>query len=125
MSYSISIVDSETEELVFFEKPHAIFGSNVCIGGTTQASLDVTYNYSDFYYSTMGGRGIRSIYGVPLADTIERLDAAISELGSDPPSDDYWAATEGNARTALENLKKLAEMALEEFPDRAMEFQGD
>lgn len=74
--------------------------------------LNVTYNYSHFYYrpEVFGEGGIRSIYGKTVAESIPMLEKAISALGDDVDDDDYWHATEGNAKRALYGLLAFARM---------------
>lgn len=95
--------------------------------------LNITYNYSTHYYRVFPGvalmneaqakqgdrrlseadglhhLGIRTIYGLTGALSIPILEDAISKLGDDV-SDDYWAPTEGNAKTALTQLLAMAQL---------------
>ena len=84
-------------------------GGTYAIGGTRDAWLNVTYNYANHYYRTMGDKGIRAIYGMTGAESIPVLEDAISKLGDDVSSD-YWEDTEGNAKKALCQLLALAKM---------------
>lgn len=74
----------------------------------TELWLNVTYNYARHYYC-LGERGIREIYGKTGAESIPMLKAAALRLGDDV-SDDYWEATEGNAKRALLQLLAMARM---------------
>lgn len=51
--------------------------------------------------------GIRTIYGMTGAESIPVLEAAAAKL-SDEVSDDYWEATEGNAKRPLLQLAAMA-----------------
>jgi hypothetical protein len=82
-------------------------GGTYAIGGTTELSLNITYNYGDIFAKVLQPNGIRSIYGMSGVESIPVLDKAISELNNDTDPD-YWKATEGNAKRALIQLKTLA-----------------
>ena len=110
MSYDICLRDKEGKAIEL-EELHSVRGGTYACGGTTEAWLNVTYNYSKFFYAVMGDKGIRRIYGMTGRDSIPVLDAAIAAMAPDLPTPNYWAATEGNARQALKDLKTLAEAA--------------
>ena len=77
-------------------------GGTYCVDGTDEASLNVTYNYSRYYYKHLDKEnGLRALDGGTGKDWIERLKNAIKELGT-KTSDDYWASTPGNAGHVLE-----------------------
>ena len=126
MSYDIRVFDSKTEEPVTLPEKHYFAGGTFAMDGTTDPWLNITYNYGDYFYKFMDeDRGIRALYGIPLQEAIGLLDNTIVALGDEPPDPDYWKATAGNARKALENLKAIAEACLKAFPDREMKFDGD
>ena len=116
MSYDISLVDPVTYETLEVENAHFIRGGTYALGGTTECWLNITYNYGPFFRKVLGPDGIRSIYGLSGAESIPMLKKAISELADDV-SDNYWDATEGNAKKALYGLLALAQMR----PDRIWE----
>lgn len=67
------------------------------IGGTTNAEISITYNYSKFFYDVIDKeRGIRCIYDRPAGECIKKLVDAIHVLGV-YKDEDYWSATPGNA----------------------------
>jgi len=110
MSYDIDLNDPITGNVIEFDTPHQLRGGTYRVGGSNNASLNITYNYSRFYYNVLDeDKGIRAIYGMTGADSIPVLEAAISLLGDDV-SEDYWDATEGNAKSALLKLVALAKM---------------
>ena len=109
MSYDITLNDPVTGEVIEFDYPHQIRGGTYAMGGTTEAWINVTYNYSKHYYRVLGEKGIRSIYGKTGAESIPMLESAIAALGDDV-SDNYWDATEGNAKKALYGLLAFARM---------------
>lgn len=109
MSYDIYLNDPVTGGTIELDEPHQMRGGTYKIGGTTEARLNVTYNYAKHYYRVMGEKGIRTIYGMTGAESIPVLKAAIGELGDDVDPD-YWEPTEGNAKRALCSLLALAQM---------------
>lgn len=118
MSYDIDLIDPATGKVGTISKRH-IPGGTYAIGGTTKASVNITWNYGKHYYAVMGEEGIRSIYGMTGKESIPVLIAAINKLDHTTETDDYWEATEGNARCALATLLSLAV----ELPDHV--WQGD
>lgn len=109
MSYDISLVDPVTKETLEVESPHQIRGGTYAVGGTTEAWLNITYNYSRFYYEVFGEKGIRTIYGMTGAESIPVIKKAMDKLGDDVDPD-YWKATQGNAKRALAGLLALAQL---------------
>jgi hypothetical protein len=80
-------------------------GGTYVLGGTDVADLNVTYNYSWFYYRFLDAEdGLYWLNGKKAKDTIERLEKAVEELGTDQYQNDYWAPTHGNAGHALNIL---------------------
>lgn len=109
MSYDIHLNDPITGNPIKLDTPHQMRGGTYAIGGTPEASLNVTYNYAPHYYRLIGEKGIRTIYGMTGAESIPILTGAIDALGNDV-HDDYWKNTEGNAKAALIQLRSLAQM---------------
>ena len=127
MSYDISLTDPVTGETLQLDVPHHMRGGTYAVGGTTEAHLNVTWNYAKHYYRVFtpaplrpgvdphhaneGGTvgGIRAIYGLTGAESIPVLKSAIDQLGDDVHPD-YWDPTEGNAKRALTQLLALAQM---------------
>lgn len=109
MSYDICLKDANGKTIQL-EQPHQLRGGTYALSGTREAWLNVTYNYAPHFYRTLGAGGIRSLYGKTGAESIPVLESAISQLGDDV-SDNYWHATEGNAKNALKDLLTLAKAA--------------
>ena len=128
MSYDIKLIDQVTGETLALDAPHHMRGGTYAIGGTTEAHLNVTYNYFRQFsrvfdvlveprvntpeWLRTGGapvNGVRTIYGLTGAESLPVLDKAISSLGDDVDPD-YWQATDGNAKRALMQLRALAAM---------------
>ena len=110
MSYDIDLVDAVTGEVLEFSEPVELGGGTYPMGGTKEMSFNITYNYSKHFTRVLGEGGIRSLYGKMAVLTIPILNEAINQLGDDV-SDDYWEATEGNAKNALKILLIIAEHA--------------
>ena len=131
MSYDISLTDPTTKETLELDAPHQIKGGIYALGGTREASLNVTYNYADWYYmdgvfpKTDGeSEGIRSIYGKSGAESIPILKAAIAalencnkEISEEKRQEcekngatGYWMPTRENAVRPLYGLLAFAQM---------------
>jgi len=106
MSYDIELCDPVTNQVIEFNNIHELRGGTYALNNN-RAELNITWNYGKLYYSIMGDKGIRTIYGLSGAESIIILKAAIDKLGSDIDSD-YWKPTEGNAKRALQQLLVLA-----------------
>jgi len=79
-------------------------GGTYVLGGASEASLNITWNYAPFYYKHIDGEfGIRWLYGKTGLETKEVLRIAVEELGAKQYRD-YWAPTPGNAGFALSIL---------------------
>lgn len=145
MSYDIRVINKKTGETVRFRNKHQIAGGTYAIGGTAEATFNITYNYAPFFYelwpkkgevkkeeTTPFGQmfakndaGIRFLYGKPIKEVARLLSEAIEKLPNESPDDDYWKATPGNARLALFKLKLLVDMATFEYPGEDLTLKGD
>lgn len=108
MSYDIHLTEPETKKVIYLDDKHDIGGGTYAMGGTNEAWLNITYNYST-HFSGIGPKGIRSLYGKTGLETIPILEKVISQLGDDVDKD-YWKATEGNAKKALLGLLTFAKI---------------
>jgi len=125
MGYDIELQNPVTREVLLLDDPHHMCGGIYAVGGTTEARLNVTYNYGKHFRKSFededtnltefdkmfggGNTGIRKLYGMSAVESIPILERAISKLGNDVDSD-YWKPTEGNAKQALIQLLTLAKM---------------
>ena len=110
MSYDICLCDPLTKETIEFDECHQMKGGTCTVGGTHEAWLNVTYNYSKHFLKTIDKeKGIRKIYGMTGAESIQVLENAIKSL-KDDVCGDYWEPTEGNAKRALFQLLAFAKM---------------
>lgn len=79
-------------------------GGTLPIGGTTDAELNITYNYSELCYRYLDKeQGLRWLHQKRAKDCIEKLENAVEELGTKQDKD-YWKPTPGNAGYALNIL---------------------
>jgi len=122
MSYDLGLKDPKTDLYLLLDKPHQMMGGTYVLGGSPTAEFNITYNYAQYFEVVFKpvssahpmareGKlcGIRSIYGMTGAVSLEPLVRAIHLLRGDP-SDDYWEATEGNAKQALQHCWQLASL---------------
>lgn len=116
MSYDISLSCELSE-------PHRLRGGTYAVGGTTDASLNITYNYAPQFRRVLGDKGIRTIYGMSADESLGVLAAAVVMLDDDK-DEDYWKATDGNAKAALLDLMSLAMMAIRQGDGDAI-WSGD
>lgn len=108
MSYDCTLVDPVTRKPLETATKHEITGGTYAVGGTQELWLNITFNYSKHITRLLAG-GIPGLDGKSGAESIPLLQKAISQL-SDEVSDDYWEATEGNAKKALYGLLALAQL---------------
>lgn len=109
MSYDVYLTDPVSGETLNVDVAHQLRGGTYAMGGTSEAWLNITYNYGEHFRSVLGDDGIRWLYGKTAVDTIQNLQEAADALKNDA-SEDYWEATEGNAKRALLSLIALAKM---------------
>jgi len=107
MSYDVDFCDPIDGNVINIDTPHMMHGGNYCIGGTTELSLNITYNYAPNYGKH--NFSIRDLSGKTALEAIPELERVISELG-DESSSNYWDAVDGNAKKALIQLLTMAKM---------------
>jgi len=110
MSYDLKLKDPLTGETILLAEDHHITGGTYALGGTKEAWINITYNYGGIFRQVLGENGIRTIYGMTGAEALPLLEKAIYQLKSDM-TDNYWDATEGNAKKALLNVAALSALA--------------
>lgn len=88
-------------------------GGTYALGGTTEASVNITYNYNRHYRAVWGGAGLaETLDGKRAAEVIPALEKAVATLGTKRDRD-YWASEPGNAGAALARLLDWAR----QYPD--------
>ena len=79
-------------------------GGTYAWGGTTEAELNVTYNYGKLFATAMGNGNLRGLLdGKTAEETVGVLGSGVEVLGT-LKYGDYWAPTPGNAGWALNIL---------------------
>jgi len=98
MSYWISLNNPKTNEVATVESftDGGIYG----VGGSTEADLNVTYNYARHF-------NFRGLHGRKASKTIKKMEIAVKQLGT-KRSDDYWDPTEGNTGHTINILLSWA-----------------
>ena len=117
MSYDIDLLDPITKKVIEIKDAHFLRGGTYKMGGSTELSLNMTYNYSEILHKVIQPKstpseykaGIRSLYGMTALEATPILEAAISNL-KDDVVDDYWQPTEGNVKQALNNLLTMCKI---------------
>lgn len=108
MSYDCRLIDPVTKKELMADTKHQIMGGTYAVGGTQELWLNITFNYSKFLYKVLP-KGIPGLNGMMAVESIPILESGIAQLGDDV-DDDYWKATEGNAKRALYGLLALAKL---------------
>lgn len=103
MSYDVTLEGAGPVER--FEE-----GGTYVLGGSEEASLNITYNYAEVY--RLLDFSIRDLDGQTARETAERLAGLVEKLGTGK-FEDYWAPTPGNAGHALNILLAWAT----QYPD--------
>ena len=108
MSYDIYLMDPQINKPCDLGLDFTGHGGMYVVGGTSDAWLNVTYNYSSTLYRVIPD-GIRSIYGKTGEQSIQILENAISQLG-DETNDNYWEECDGNVKKMLKILLSFAKL---------------
>ena len=117
MSYDINLLDPISKEIIEINDAHFLRGGTYKMGGSKELTLNITYNYSEILHRVIQPEntpseyktGIRSLYGMTALEAIQILETAISSFKNDV-DEDYWKATEGNVKRALNNLLTMCKM---------------
>ncbi len=80
-------------------------GGTQPLGGSDEASLNVTYNYSDKF-------DFKSLDGKSGKETIKKMEKVVKNLGTEQ-SPNYWDSTPGNVGYAVFILLSWAK----QYPD--------
>lgn len=111
MSFDVSLNDDQGNVLKL-DGVHNLRGGVYNLNGSNECELNVTYNYSKYYYKCLSKEeGLRWLHGKKAKDTVKTLLHAVVRLNVvnlDYKKEGYWDSTERNAREALLDLLKLA-----------------
>lgn len=103
-------LEEDTEDGQPVEVPNFEEGGTYAMGGSGDAALNVTYNYSPYYYKSLDkDEGLRWLNGKLASEALPRLAVAANALGVKRDKD-YWQSTAGNAGFALAILAGWAAM---------------
>ena len=102
MSWDCDLCDPVTGEVIIFDFKHDMRGGTFALGGTNQATLNVTYNYGKHFY-------FRLLHGKTGAESILIFEREIKKLNEDVDPD-YWKPTQGNVKQAIFGLRALAQL---------------
>jgi len=107
MSYDVSLHGADGEVV---EVDHFTEGGTYRVGGSTEAELNITYNYGRVYGEVIPGySSLRELLDGKRADEVTpMLEKAVAELGTEQDPD-YWKPTRGNAGHALSILLRWAQ----------------
>jgi len=103
MSWWISVVDKQGNVVVTDKNREE--GGTLQVGGTTEATLNVTYNYGKHF-------DFKKLNDMAVHDATVLMCTAIEKLNDDC-DDNYWEPTEGNVKKALATLVEFAGYAID------------
>ena len=105
MSHDIHIIDSVTKIPKVLKELFVARGGTYAIGGSSEAWLNITYNYGKIYCE-LWGHGLGDFHGMKIKEVKPKVEAGIKALGVERHND-YWKPTKGNAGAALFDLLTL------------------
>ena len=122
MSYDVCVTKKDSTDTLRLNNQHTMAGGTQAIGGTDEAWLNITWNYSGIFAECFGKGGIHFIENQSVKETLPKLEQGIKYLETtypitDIPTEDYWAPTPLNVKKALINLVTIAKLALADYPD--------
>lgn len=77
--------------------------------GTAECELNVTFNYSPFFYTIWNEKGLGHFHGMRGYQVSRIINAVLQMYPKDVPSTDYWNPTWGNARRVLITMQQWSE----------------
>jgi len=107
MSYDVSLHNPDGS-MVQLDHRHQLRGGTYAVGGTTDATLNVTYNYSPILWQVWPKQGLEALEGLTALESIPVLTKGMLSIPWQPPDEDYWKSTNGNVRAMLGDLLVLA-----------------
>lgn len=105
MGYDCYLVD-KNKKVITLDEIFDRSGGIYAIGGSKEAWLYITYNYSPIFQKVLGF-SLSDLDGKCVKDTLEDLENAIGLLSEDDKTDNYWDSTEYNVKKALQDLSYL------------------
>lgn len=107
MSYDIYLRDAVSQEIIALPYKHQLNGATYCLGGTKELIFNITFNYAGIY--DQYGFHVAQLNGLTAVAAMPILEGVISRLDDDV-TDNYWEATEGNAKQALVSLLTMCQL---------------
>ena len=107
MSYDIYFRDAVSEEIIILPYKHQMFGATYCLGGTKELRFNITFNYAGIY--DQYGFHVAQLSGLSAVAAMPIIEGVISKFDDDV-TDNYWEATEGNAKKALVSLLTMCQL---------------
>lgn len=107
MSYDIYFRDAVSEEIIILQYKHQMFGATYCLGGTKELRFNITFNYAGIY--DQYGFHVAQLSGLSAVAAMPIIEGVISKFDDDV-TDNYWEATEGNAKKALVSLLTMCQL---------------
>ena len=107
MSYDLTLHNPDGS-VVNLDHKHQLRGGTYDAGGTTEATLNVTYNYANLLDLVWPVVGIHVLEGLTALESVEVLTKGMLSIPWQPPDEDYWKSTQGNVRAMLSDLLVLA-----------------
>jgi len=106
MSWWVSLLDDNNQMV---EVPKFSEGGTLALGGTTKATLNVTYNYSAHFAQAIetimpNYQGFRELLNGATASAVAPILAKAALTLGTIPSSNYWEKDPGNAGRALNIL---------------------
>jgi hypothetical protein len=120
MKYEITIVATESENEVFFKRPHKFVGYTD-ITETEQACYFISTDYNSILDNVIDG-GIFSLNDVDIWESLPMLRDAVFSLKGEK-SENITECSTGNVKNAISELIILADMALVDYPTIAMKWK--
>lgn len=105
MGYDCYLVD-KNKKVIALDEIFYRSGGTYAVGGSKEAWLYITYNYSPIFDKVLGF-SLSYLDGKCVKDTLPDLEKAIGLLKEDDETNYYWDATEYNAKRALKDLVHL------------------
>ena len=95
MSWDVTLNDPVTGNTLLLDEPHQMRGGTYAIGGTRECWLNVTWNYSNYYFEAADGderfayqdsdgkieHGFRGLYGKTAVESIPMLEDLAARIG--------------------------------------------
>lgn len=106
MGYWVSLFGDDGEHVTV---PRHQEGGVVVVGGSCEAHISITYNYSPIYRG-MAAFSLRDLNGKRAGETVSILESVVKCVGTANDSDDYWEPTPGNAGRAAAVLLEWAKL---------------